>query len=265
MTSNQIQAAAVIESVRHDKATEGETNRHNVATESLQNDANAIAQEKNQITATYNSETVRLQEEYNRWYAKYSEATTEAKLALEAEGNMIKQQMADTDSSYKLRMSEIAAMEADVKKRAMNENVRHNVATEIQAQASLSAEWYFRELEIREKQRANDLTAVQNKAWKEVTQRGQDLTFDSGVISALVKSGLDLSVPGFRIGIKGLGPMTTMDLFNTIIGDRYGTKEDSKPKGVIKGQGEEPISGKILQEQRFDTEGGYKAVPGRLR
>lgn len=264
MTSNQIQAAAVYESVRHDQATEGETNRHNVATEQLQSDANAISAEKNQITATYNSESLRLQKEYNTWYAKYSEASLEAKVALEAEGNAIKQQMADTDASYKLRMSEIAAMEADVKQRATSENIRHNVATEIQAQASIANEWYFRELEIREKQRANDLTAEQNAAWKKVTERGQDLTFDAGVISALTKSGLDLSVPGFRIGVKGLGPMTTMDLFNTIIGDRYGTKEEPKQESLTPGK-EESISGKILRAERRDQEGGKVSIPGKLR
>lgn len=273
MTSNQIAYAATVESQRHNKTTEDETIRHNKATEDLATEANAINADKNRITENYNTQMVQLQESYNKWYAKYSEATTRRKLDLEAEGNLIKQQMADADAMYKQRTSEINAIQASIADRKQREDARHNVSMEIQNQASISNEWWFRNWELQEKSRANDLTATYYENLDTNTKRGQDLTFDANVVSALVKSGLDLGIPGFKIGIKGLGPMTTLDLFNQIIGDRYGSKEKRQTpeenrdeKGLSEGSGGEPISGKILKsEQRLDSVGEGRSVPGKLR
>lgn len=268
MTSNQIAYAATVETRRHDEVTENETNRHNVATESLAKEANDINAEKNRITETYNSQTLKLQEEYNRWYAKYSEATTERKLELEAEGNQIKQQMADTDQAYKVRLNDINAIQASIASRRQKEEARHNVATEIQNQATIANEWWFRNWELEQKTRSNDLTDKYYKTLDLNTKRGQDLTFDANVLSALAKSGLDLGVAGFKIGIKGFGPMTTLDLFNKIIGDRYGSEEEPKKnEGLTTGSGQEVVSGRILkaEQQRGDEPGRGKAISGRLR
>lgn len=264
MTSNQIAYASQLENARHNQAYEDETKRHNQATEALADEANKINAEKNVITATYNQQMYDLQHAYNEWYAKFSESSTKQKLQLEAQGNEIKQQMADVDEAYKMRMSDIGYIEADIKKRTLGENKRHNVAVELQTQAIAAADWWFRDLELAEKKRANDISSQNVTGTLENVRRGQDLTFDAGVISALSKSGAGFSVPGFKVDIKGLGPVTTLELFNKIIGDRYGKKEEQKSLTEGKGDVVSADSPEVISERR-DIEGGKVSVPGRLR
>lgn len=264
MTSNQIAYASQLESARHNQAYEEETKRHNIATESLTDEANKINAEKNVITATYNQQMYDLQKAYNDWYAKFSEASTKKKLDLEEQGNMIKQQMADVDESYKIRMSDIGYIEADIKKRTLSENKRHNVAVELQTQAIAAADWWFHDLELAEKKRANDISNESVKGTLDNVRRGQDLTFDANVISALAKSGMGLSVPGFKVDIKGLGPVTTTELFQNIIGDRYVKKEGKEPLTEGKGKTVSADDPEVISERR-DVPGQHKAIPGGLR
>lgn len=265
MTSNQIAYASQLENERHNKAFEEETNRHNVATEKLTNDANQIASEKNIIQSTYNQQMVDLQRAYNAWYSSYTEASTKKKLQLEEEGNQIKQQMNDITEAYNQRMGDIHFMEVDVRRKTAEESKRHNVAMEIQAQALATGDWWFRDLEVREKQRANDITETYNREYLSSVKRGQDLTFDSSVLGLIGKSGVDLGGFGFKIGIHG-APLSAGEALNKILGDHYGSKENpeegregSEQTESIQHKGPEGISVQVPGYQ----EG--RSVPGRLR
>lgn len=268
MTSNQIAYASQQEAARHNEAMEVETNRHNVETERLSSEANDIAKEKNIITQTYQYNMLEVQKEYNSWYERYMNASTKKKLELEEQGNLIKQKQNDITESYNIRMAELKSIEAGINKQAADEVKRHNTAMELNAMALASMDWWFRDLEIKEKQRANTIQDSYYAGSLENVRRGQDLTFDASVLSTLGKSGLDLSVPGFKIGIKGLGPLTTTELFSSIIGDRYGSKEqipENKGTEGTQGSRKSVFTGPNIQPLGPSEGGEGRAIPGRLR
>jgi hypothetical protein len=104
MTANQIAAASVRESERHNQAYEQETERHNLRQES-------IDEERNDIQESWNTRSLELQDWYNTRYIEYLNADMDRKYELEAELNDIKQQQQDLDEWYKGEMSRLQQMD----------------------------------------------------------------------------------------------------------------------------------------------------------
>lgn len=100
MTANQIAAASVRESERHNTTYEVETERHNKEVESLTEDAN-------RITEDHNRNQERLQKEYNDGYLEYLNAAEEDKVYLEDRLNNIKEEMGLNDKWYNEQMADI--------------------------------------------------------------------------------------------------------------------------------------------------------------
>lgn len=96
MTSNQINAKSVDESIRHNQAYEQETERHNRAVEELE-------ERKLGVQDWYNRESLRLTEMYNEAQIRWKDD----EIRLEEELREIQRQQADTDERYKDSMSAI--------------------------------------------------------------------------------------------------------------------------------------------------------------
>lgn len=120
MTSNQIAAASVRESERHNTVTETETTRHNQATEALQEDLN-------QITRDYNQQRLFYEDKWNRLQLEFTSANEERKRMIESESNEIKWQLARIDEEYKAQMARIESERTDIDK--TYKNAMANVAT----------------------------------------------------------------------------------------------------------------------------------------
>lgn len=96
MTSNQINAKSVDETIRHNQAYEQETERHNRAVEELED-------RKIGVQDWYNRESLRLTEMYNEAQIRWKDD----EIRLEEELREIQRQQADTDERYKDSMNEI--------------------------------------------------------------------------------------------------------------------------------------------------------------
>lgn len=130
MTSNQIAYASAIEAQRHDLSTEGETNRHNVESEKLQQAANNLAAEKLAYEDRWNSERNRIQEEYNRLYLELQQTSIDNRYKIDQQINLINEEKNRINEEYNTKMAEFKAAELGLEKDRITEVNRHNEASE---------------------------------------------------------------------------------------------------------------------------------------
>lgn len=156
--SNRIQERGVAESERHNQAVEEETKRHNLVTEGLAGDANRVEAERQYWDAWYKQQQVALQEEYNRWYAQWTEASGRRKLEIEAMLANIQGQKQQADEQYQQNLTRIQQTEAEIKSAMAEETARNNKVLEDLRSQQLSLDWYSNW--IKEKQ-----TEYQNSYW----------------------------------------------------------------------------------------------------
>lgn len=130
MTSNQIAFREAIENSRHNKETESETERHNLATEKLQSDANAINAAKAENERNYQSASLSLTREIETNKLALQKAQGDEKLRLTAELNALEGQKIAIDEAYKVRSNELRAQELDNQASSIRESARHNVVLE---------------------------------------------------------------------------------------------------------------------------------------
>lgn len=158
MTANQIAYLSAQEQVRHDKVYETETSRHNQRMEEIEADKNAIQQESNALQAGLGAEKNRIQEDYNKWFAKWTEASGRTKLELEAEGNAIQRRKTDVEEAYRIRANEIESMRIGTIVAQNAETKRHNKELEYLQSTSVWNDQWWREKELEYKEHQLDLT-----------------------------------------------------------------------------------------------------------
>lgn len=115
MTSNQIAYASAVETERHNKMMEDENSRHNIESERLSGELNAIQQQKVEYEAQYNSDRIGLEYEKLSWQKQYDSATLEQRQEIAERELAIKQQLADLDEQYKTKTLELEQRETDIK------------------------------------------------------------------------------------------------------------------------------------------------------
>jgi hypothetical protein len=130
MTGNQIAWAGLQEDKRHNQATEGEVNRHNVETENLEAWGNQIKSETNRINQLYNDKKLQLEQEYNSWYMKWTTSSGTTKLRIENELKDIKDRQQRADQDWYTQQSELRTQEIALQSARNEETKRHDEALE---------------------------------------------------------------------------------------------------------------------------------------
>lgn len=222
MTSNQIAFATLEEERRHQPIVEAETKRHNLATESIANDSNAIQAAKNSNDAWFNRESLRLNKEIADNKLKWEIASGKRKLELEAEGNLLRSQLNDITDAYNVRTNDIRAQEVDVKARAQQEDVRHNLKLESIEDSKLANTYWFnsmmldyneRKLETESGLKREELAIARDRVdadiifrTKELSNRETELEIQSSLVGAnILKATEEVKWLPFDVFFRGVG------------------------------------------------------------
>jgi len=160
MTANQVAFAGV----QVAKSQAEETERHNRASEEIELKKAENDRDYKEKMAANESAKIELQKEYNLWYERYTEATTEEKLRLEGEGVNIEQQLANI-KEWESRWKE----EHDAYAQELN---RQKIDNDYQYQTSMAN---YKALEIQ----VHDKAVEYEKEWQSVrnalTQKSIDI------------------------------------------------------------------------------------------
>lgn len=114
------------ENIRHNKATEEELNRHNLAMEQLENQSLQLQQDRLNYETIWNNERNRIQEDYNRKYLELEQATLDQRQEIQDQLNNLKQQEINNLNWFNQRKTELEALRQGLDRDILNENERHN-------------------------------------------------------------------------------------------------------------------------------------------
>lgn len=131
MTSNQIAYAQTLESQRHNKISEDETQRHNLEVERLNAHELQIKEDFNQATIAYNNRMADIQRDYNEAYLEWQQVSGTRKLELEEQMNSLTAQKNAITEQYYKDQKALKATELAIESDRQAEVGRHNAQLEL--------------------------------------------------------------------------------------------------------------------------------------
>lgn len=157
MTANQIAYAGIEEEKRHNQISEGELNRHNVATESLDQQKVEIDRERVEVDRHYKSRSLDLEDKWKAAYLAVQKSQGDEKLRLQSELNRITSNKNELENWYNQQQVELKAKDQGIAKDRQAEDARHNKVME-----SISSNYNFMHFALENKR-----VEYQNTYWRD--------------------------------------------------------------------------------------------------